>query len=227
MAGAGRTDAGVHAAGQVARVRLEWRHGPDTLRRALNAILPPDLAVVGAAGTTAGFDPRRDAIERHYRYAILHRPARSPLLRRSAWWVPVPLGVRAMRVAAALFRGRHDFAAFCTAAARARGSVRHLARCVVTMRGPLILLDVSARGFLHRMVRMIAGAVVAAGAGRLAPARIRQALARGERVPVADAAPPQGLCLLAVRYPGERPGRLPDWPVGGCNNSPRGIVSAW
>ncbi|MEK7475631.1 MAG: tRNA pseudouridine(38-40) synthase TruA [Candidatus Coatesbacteria bacterium] len=211
---AGRTDAGVHAAGQVAGVALRWGRGPDRLREALNAHLPEDIAVTGCAAAPEGFDARRDAVSRAYRYAILLRGARSPLLRRCAWWVRGPLDAGAMRDAARLFEGRRDFSAFTTAQGRARGAVRDVARCRLTARGQLLLLDVEGRSFLHHMVRLIASAVVAAGQGRLSATRIRRSLARLDSDTPVAVAPPQGLALLAVRYRGERRSRLPGWPPG-------------
>jgi len=211
---AGRTDAGVHAAGQVAGVKLEWRRGPERLRDALNARLPADVAVIGCAEAPAGFDARRDAVARVYRYAVLARSVRSALLRRVAWWVREPLDAGAMRQAARLFEGHRDFSAFTTKEGRARGAIRHVTRCRVAVDAPLILLDVEGNAFLHHMVRLIAAAVVEAGRGRLAAARIRRSLARLDTEPPAAMAPPQGLCLLAVRYRDERRLPLPAWPAG-------------
>lgn len=211
---AGRTDAGVHAAGQVASVALDWRRGPERLRMALNSRLPEDVAVTACAEVADGFNARRDAVARAYRYAILTRETRSPLLRRCAWWVREPLDIGAMQSAARLFEGRHDFSAFTTAQGRARGSRREVARCRISARGPLILLDVEGNAFLHHMVRIIASALVEAGKGRLPAARIRRSLARLDPEPPAAVAPAPGLALLAVRYRRERRMPLPAWPPG-------------
>jgi len=119
-----------------------------------------------------------------------------------------------MRKAAATFLGRHDFAAFCSADAREKGTVREIAECALVRRGDLILLNVSAPGFLHRMVRLIAGALLAAGSRRLSPDRIRTALRGGATGHLADAAPARGLVLLGVGYPGDPP-RVPAWPASG------------
>lgn len=198
--GAGRTDAGVHAAGQVASARLEWRHGASRLAGALNALLPGDVSVAAAEERADGFDARRDARERRYRYLILRKAARSPLLDRFALRIGAPLDLDAMRRTAALFRGEHDFSAFCTARSRGSGPARRRVRIGLASAGPLLRLDVAAFSFLERMVRFIAGAVVAAGRGRLAPDAVRRALARGGRSPLAEAAPPRGLTLMEVRY---------------------------
>jgi len=215
VVGAGRTDAGVHAAGQVASVRMDWGHGTDKLAGALNSDLPVDVAVVEARERPRDFDARRDAQERHYRYVILNRRSRSPLLDRYACRVSYALDLAAMRKAAVMFRGRHDFAAFCSADAREQGTVREITGCALVRRGDLILLNVSALGFLHRMVRLMAGALLAVGSGRLSPARIRAALKGGSTGHLADAAPARGLVLLGVGYPDDPPKALA-WPASGC-----------
>lgn len=212
--GAGRTDAGVHAAGMVARALARWRHGPDRLRDALNAGLPADLAVREAAACPASFDPRRLAVSRTYRYTILTGTARSPLARRCAWWVKGPLSISRMTAAARAFTGLHDFSSFTTAAGRARGAVRTIPSIALRRRGGMILIDVTGRSFLHHLIRTIAGELVAAGQGRSSPAEIRAALTRSGFRAFRWLAPPQGLCLLRVRYPGDRPAPLPPWPPG-------------
>ncbi len=213
--GAGRTDAGVHAVGQVVRVRMPRNREAARLPAALNGVLSPDVVVSEALEVADSFDPRRRVIARAYRYAVWNRPTRSPFAARLAWWVAKPLNVRAMRQAAALFRGRHDFSAFCLASARERDPGWPVLRCRLVRRGQLLLLDVVRRGFLHRMVRLIAGAVVAAGAGLLRPGAVRRALAAGTNgVRVAAAAPAHGLCLLSVRYQADPARAGADWPVG-------------
>jgi tRNA pseudouridine38-40 synthase len=221
--GAGRTDAGVHATGQVASARLAWRQAPERLAGALNAILPPDLAVAAAEERADGFDARRDARERRYRYRILRRETRSPLRDRFAWRIARSLDAGAMRRAAAAFRGEHDFSGFCTVRSRRAASPRRRVRVRWTERGPFLCLEVAARTFLERMVRLMAGAVVAAGEGRLTPARLRRALARGAPRPVAPAAPARGLILVEVRY-----SRAPGGRDRGhaCNRRRAGPVSA-
>jgi tRNA pseudouridine38-40 synthase len=204
VTGAGRTDAGVHAAGQAASIRINWSHGPEKLGEALNSLLPADVAVTRAEERGAGFDARRDARERRYRYVILCRRPRSPLLDRYVCRVRYPVDFGAMRKAAALFRGRHDFSAFCLADARGKGPVREIANCQLKKRDGLILLDVSGRGFLHRMVRLMAGALLAVGSGKLEPDGIRKALAGGSTGHLGNAAPARGLTLLDVEYPGKR-----------------------
>lgn len=227
VAGAGRTDAGVHAVGQVAAARMAWTAGPDRLAAALNARLPADVAVVTAVPAPARFDPRRQAVLRRYRYAVYRRPARSPFLHHRAWHRPGRSNLARMRAAARCFVGRHDFSAFCTNEAARGGAVRLVRTCTVATRGSLLLLDVAADGFLHRMVRFIAGAIIVAGEGRRSVEAIRRALREGARAGrVADAAPPQGLCLLGVRYPGDSPAAPSGWPGvegrGGAIIRPRG-----
>ncbi len=218
VTGAGRTDAGVHAAGQVASVALEWRHAPEKLAAALNHALPEDVAVLSVRAVPDSFDARRDAIGRAYRYLVALGKARPVLLRRRALWFRHKLSLPLLRRSAALFRGRHDFSRYCTARAGMDGSVRRLTQVRVSRRGRLLAIDFAASGFLQRMVRMIVGVLLAAGSGRLDPARIPLSLkGEGRRSP-APAAPAHGLTLLRVRYPGEERKSLA-WPLPGeeCN----------
>jgi len=207
---AGRTDAGVHACGQVVSAFIKWRKDARSLAAALSAVLPEELAAIGATEAAAAFDARKDALERAYRYAILCRDARSPLAGRFCWQMKPPLDAGLMKKAAALFAGKHDFKAFCAGEAR-EWSRRRINLIRVGLAGPLVTVDIAANSFLRHMVRMVAGALAGVGKGRLSLNDIKTALKCG-RGPVAGMAPSRGLALLWVRYRGERPGKTVNWP---------------
>ena len=199
---AGRTDAGVHATGQVAAFcyAREPRGGgglPE-LRRRLNAALPPDLTVRSLRAAKPGFDPRREARWRVYRYRILVNGARHPLERHRTLEIDEPLDAAAMRAAAARMLGERDFAAM---GADARGrTVRHIAELRVVRRGDLIEIRVTANAFLRRMVRSIVALLMEVGRGRLEPASVTGVLDTGARALHGRAAPPRGLTLERVTY---------------------------
>ncbi|MSQ41445.1 MAG: tRNA pseudouridine synthase A [Dehalococcoidia bacterium] len=202
VAFAGRTDAGVHARGQVVAFNTAALHGPATCRRALNHFLPPDVAVWAVAQAAAGFDPRRDARSRVYRYELRDGGERSPLARRHAWLVERPLDERAMAAAAALLPldEERDWAAFGGAVPEGYPTVRRLSRCAVRRCGPQRLaVTLEASGFLPQQVRRMVGALERAGAGRITPAQFAR-LIDGPPGSVGPVAPPQGLTLLEVRY---------------------------
>jgi tRNA pseudouridine38-40 synthase len=200
---AGRTDAGVHATGQVAsfcvprRASGEWR-GWRELQRRVQAALPRDVAVRSISQVSPSFDPRRDARWRVYRYRILTQGARRPLERYRTLEIDEPLDVELMRAAAAPMIGERDFSAL---GADARGqTVRNLAEVRITRRGPLVEVSVTANAFLRRMVRSMVALLMEAGRGKLTPADVEALLARGERALAGRAAPPRGLTLERVVY---------------------------
>ena len=201
--GAGRTDAGVHARGQVAAVPIA--QPPPDLRRLLrgvNALLPPDIAVREVTLVDDAFDPRRHARSRVYEYRILHHPARSPFWRDRAWHIPRPLDVDAMDVAAALLMGEQDFAAFCGADAKEipRTTVRRVLESRVLREPPLLIYRVEATAFLKHMVRNIIGTLVEIGLGERPPEVMTDLIAGRDRTRAGATAPPQGLTLVDVRY---------------------------
>jgi tRNA pseudouridine38-40 synthase len=200
---AGRTDAGVHATGQVAAFCVPlpvWeRHdGWPDLRRRLNAVLPPDLAVRALRGAPRDFDPRRDARWRVYRYRILTGAGRRPLERHRTLVIDDRLDVARMRAAAARMVGERDFGSL---GSDAHGrTVRHLAEVRVTARGDLVEVRVRANAFLRRMVRSIVALLLAVGRHRLDPEAVDRLLAGGERALDGRAAPARGLTLERVVY---------------------------
>jgi len=198
---AGRTDAGVHALGQVCSF---WEAEPLPLKaylQGMNALLPEDVAVRGASLEPQGFDARRSASGKRYRYRIENGPSRRPLSRRQAWQQFRPLDAGAMRDAAARLVGRHDFASFQAADCACAHAVRHLTRLdVLGERGGAIELVVEATAFVKHMVRNLAGTLVEVGLGRREPASMAGLLAARDRRLAGPTAPPQGLCLEEVFY---------------------------
>ena len=197
--GSGRTDAGVHATGQVIAFSAEWRHGLDALQRALNATLPTDVAVLDLERATPGFHPRYDAVSREYIYTIYNAPVRHPLNRRYALHIAEPLDVATMNSAAAALMGEHDFAAFGNPTV-GEVTVRRMLRAQVNAELPIIRVRLEASGFLYRMVRSIVGTLLAAGRGRMTPDEFRAVLESRDRSRAEAVAPPQGLCLTRVSY---------------------------
>ena len=198
---AGRTDAGVHATGQVAMLALPDRYRPEQVREALNFhLLPHPLVVLRAVRAAPGWNPRFDAVAREYLYKVLNRRARPALDRQRAWHVPAPLNTDAMAEAARHLLGRHDFTSFRAAACQAKSPIRTLDRLDVERRGEEILVHAGARSFLHHQVRNMVGTLKLVGEGKWPPARVAEALAARDRSAAGPTAPPDGLTLTAVRY---------------------------
>ncbi len=200
--GAGRTDAGVHALGQVVAFDTRSRHSPDVFRQALNHHLPDDIAVREVTDVSREFDPRRWAVGREYRYRVLNSTVPSPLLRGLVHHVRQPLDAEAMDRAASLLEGERDFAPFAASVPEGRaGTMRIVYRCSVTRRGELVVLDMEANGFLRQQVRRTAGALLEVGLGRMDIDGFR-ALAECGRLGAAEQSlPSAGLTLMRVNYP--------------------------
>lgn len=198
---AGRTDAGVHARGQVASFP-EARPLPiSAYVKGMNALLPEDVAVRAASLEPDGFDARRSARGKRYRYVIENGDTRTPLNRLFAWQLFGPLDVGAMRDAARHLVGRHDFAAFQAADCEAHHAVRDVRRLeVVGERGARVEITVEATAFVRHMVRNFVGTLVQVGHGKRAPGSLPALLAGGDRKAAGPTAPPQGLCLEEVSY---------------------------
>ena len=201
-AAAGRTDAGVHAEGQVALLSLPCGLAAGKVRDALNHHMRPHPAVVlRAAPAPEGWHPRFSAIGRAYRFRILNRRARPALDLHHAWHVERPLDAGAMAEAARHLLGRHDFTSFRATACQGGSPLRTLDRLDVTRRGELVEIVAEARSFLHHQVRNMAGTLKLVGEGRWRPEEVASALAARNRRAAGPTAPPGGLCLTAVRYP--------------------------
>lgn len=199
---AGRTDAGVHASGQVASIDLDRDIAPDKLRDALNFHMRPHrIAVLRAALAPEGWNPRFSAIGRAYRYVILNRRVRPALDEGRVWHVQNPLDAEAMQQGAHFLLGRHDFTSFRATACQAKSPLRTLDRLEVRREADLIVIETAARSFLHHMVRNIAGTLKLVGDGTWPPTRVADALAARHRTTAGPTAPPEGLTLVGVRYP--------------------------
>jgi tRNA pseudouridine38-40 synthase len=199
--GAGRTDAGVHALGQVAHVDLarDWR--PDRVRDALNARLRPHpVAMLAVEKVADSFHARFSARRRRYLYRIVNRRADLALERNRAWRVPRPLDAAAMHAAAQGLVGRHDFTTFRAADCQAKSPVKTLDRLDVARDGDEVRVHASARSFLHHQVRSMVGSLVAVGEGKWSAQDLARALAACSRSACGQVAPPEGLYLVSVEY---------------------------
>ncbi len=199
---AGRTDAGVHALGQVATFRTERTIDRRELRSALNALTPADVAVRAVDEVPDEFDARRDARSRVYEYRIWNQPWRSAFWHRYAWHVARPLDVRAMRLAAARLPGTHDFSAFRAADCEAKSPVRTVTHSGLVESENGCIYRIEATAFLKHMVRAIVGTLAQVGIGELTPDGFAGVLAGRDRTRAGATAPPQGLVLVAVAYDG-------------------------
>jgi tRNA pseudouridine38-40 synthase len=201
VTGAGRTDAGVHALGQVAHVSLKRQIDAATVVRALNNHLPPTVRVRDAAEVPATFHARFDATAKRYRYRIWNEQVLSPFEREYTWHIPGPvLDVEAMAKAALRLEGRHDFAAFQTAGAETHTTERVVFMSRITSERPLITYDVRGDGFLRHMVRGIVGTLVEVGRGRYPAEWMTDVLMSKDRTRAGRTAPAAGLCLMGVEY---------------------------
>jgi tRNA pseudouridine38-40 synthase len=198
--GAGRTDAGVHARGQVASFRLPRPFESADLMRALNALLPPDIAVSEAAYVDDRFDPRRDARSRSYEYRVLNQQLRSAFDFRYSWLVRGPLDLAIMNQTAAVFLGEHDFASMRSMGSNETTTVRRVLASEWRRDGKFLTYRVEATAFLRHMVRTMVAAMLEAGRGTTTPERVATLLASGERARAPAAAPACGLCLVEVCY---------------------------
>ncbi|MBK8082652.1 MAG: tRNA pseudouridine(38-40) synthase TruA [Devosia sp.] len=198
---AGRTDAGVHALGQVVSFDLSREWDPFRIREALNYHTKPHpVAVTEAARTAEDFEARFSAIGRRYEYRILNRRARAALEDGRVWHVPVGLDAEAMQAAAQLILGRHDFTTFRAAECQANSPIRTLDAFSVSRQAETIVVTARARSFLHSQVRSMVGSLKLVGEGRWAPARFRAALDARDRAACGPLAPPDGLYLTGVDY---------------------------
>jgi tRNA pseudouridine38-40 synthase len=200
--GAGRTDAGVHAIGQVANFKARARLDERAWQRALNSLLPEDIIVRKVEKVGEAFHARYDARSKIYRYCILNRPYRMAIGRQYCWVVYLPLDLARMRQAARTLFGRHDFSAFQAGSLleKTRSAICTVKKLSVTRNRDEILLTIEADRFLHQMVRTIVGTVVEVGRGKRRPEEVREILRSRDRSRAGQTAPPQGLFLLEVKY---------------------------
>ncbi len=202
VTGCGRTDAGVHAAGQVAHVDVTRPMSAFRLMEAINAHLrPAPIAIVACAEAAPDFHARFDCIGRTYRYCIINRRAPLVLDRGRAWQVGVHLDPAAMATAAQLLVGRHDFTTFRSVRCQARSPIKTLDRLEVTHDGATITIAAAARSFLHHQVRSMVGCLRLVGEGRWSPADLAAALVARDRLALGLNAPPEGLTFISASYP--------------------------
>jgi tRNA pseudouridine38-40 synthase len=199
---AGRTDAGVHAEGQVAHIDLPDSHGAKAIRDALNFHMKPHpVVVLNAVPVAEDWSARFSAIRRAYRFRILNRSSRPALMAGRVWHVPAPLDAAAMHEAALRLLGRHDFTSFRAASCQAKSPVRTLDRLDVTRHGDIVEIVTEARSFLHHQVRNFVGTLKLVGEGRWPIERVTAALEARNRSAAGPTAPPEGLALISVGYP--------------------------
>lgn len=197
---AGRTDSGVHALGQVAHFKTRRTIPASSLLRALNANLPKDVAVLDCEEAGPDFHARKHAAWKTYRYTVLNRPVRSALLRRDALLVSQKLNLPAMRRAARLLVGEHDFRSFQATDKAPRSSRRRVRRLTLKREGPFIRFEIEGNGFLYNMVRNIVGTLLLVGRGKIAPSDVRRIRDGCDRRLAGPTAPAHGLCLIRVTY---------------------------
>jgi tRNA pseudouridine38-40 synthase len=200
VSGAGRTDSGVHALGQVASVNVEFEHSASAVMRALNVRLPDAIRIVGAVDAPTGFHARFNAKGKSYRYRISRSPVQSPFDRLFSWHVPWALDLGVMRAAAAQLVGTHDFASFQASGSGITATTRRLDKLDLIETGGELHMIAEGEGFLRQMVRIITGTLVEVGSGQRDAASIPAVLAARNREAAGKTAPAHGLCLVAVRY---------------------------
>lgn len=198
--GSGRTDAGVHAKGQVANFKTDSLIAPDRLRMALNAVLPADISILRAEEVSPDFHSRFSAKSKVYRYTILNRPSRPAILRGMVYFYPYSLDLALMRREARCLLGRHDFRSFQATDKKERGSVRKVKKVAILRDKELIHIGIEANGFLYNMIRNIAGTLIEIGRGKFPEGSIKRILGLKNRRFAGPNLPAKGLCLLKVNY---------------------------
>ncbi|NQT90102.1 MAG: tRNA pseudouridine(38-40) synthase TruA [Candidatus Omnitrophica bacterium] len=200
LIGAGRTDAGVHALGQVGNFKTKSKMPMAVMQRALNALLPKDIIIVDIEEAKPDFNSRFNARLKTYRYQILNRDYSTAFDRLYQNHVPYKLDAKLMAREARVLVGRRDFKSFQAADKKVRNSIRNIRRISVRKDGPIINIDLEANGFLYNMVRNIVGTLIEIGRGKLPPGSMKKILRVKDRTEAGPTAPAKGLCLLRVRY---------------------------
>ncbi len=200
LVASGRTDAGVHALGQVCHFHTKSDITLDKLHRALNSLLPGDISVLQVQECGMRFHSRFDAKSKIYRYTILNRKSRSALQRDTAYFFPYPLNLRLMQKEASWLLGRHDFKSFKASNRQERSSIRTIKQIKIFKRDPFIQIDIEANGFLTHMARNIVGTLIEIGRGRFPAGSMRKILRSKDRRQAGTCVPAKGLCLLEVKY---------------------------
>lgn len=213
LTGSGRTDAGTHARGLVANFRTASKIKPAQFVRALNAILPADIRILAARRAPASFHARKDAVSKTYRYQIYLGQVLPPHLAREHYHYPYPLNFELMEAAVRLFPGEHDFASFAKTNSSAASTIRRIYRCDLRKKGRRLLLTVQGNGFLHHMVRNMAGTLLEVGRGTMSLDHFKKLFTERDKNLAGFTAPAKGLILLRVQYQPDRRGQRPEKPA--------------
>ncbi len=200
VTGASRTDAGVHAQGNVAVFDTDTQIPPERLIYALNTVLPEDVVAVKSEEVPAGWHPRRCVSVKTYEYRILNRELPDPVRRRDTYFVSFPLDLERMKAAAEYLKGTHDFKGFCSAQTSVKDTVRTIYDLDLWREGDIITIRVRGNGFLYNMVRIIAGTLAGVGRGYFEPEEVKDMLESKDRTKSGVTAPPQGLTLIGIEY---------------------------
>lgn len=200
LIGSGRTDAGVHALAQVANFKTDSGIAAEKLQKALNAVLPEDIAITKVEAAGLDFHSRFLAKSKAYRYTILNRSCRSALFKEKAYFLPYPLNLRLMQKEAKSLLGRHDFRSFQAKGKKERGAIRTVKSLKIRRDGDFIHIEIEADGFLYNMVRNIVGTLIEVGRGKMPEGSTGRILRAKDRKVAGPAVPARGLCLLKVRY---------------------------
>lgn len=199
--GASRTDAGVHARGNVAVFDTDTRIPAERIACALNTLLPEDVVAVKSEEVPQGWHPRRCVSVKTYEYRILNREVPDPIRRRDTYFVSFPLDIERMREATEYLKGEHDFKSFCSAHTAVKDTVRTIYDLEIEKEEDLITIRVRGNGFLYNMVRIIAGTLAGVGRGYFEPGEVKKMLDDKNRTKAGVTAPPQGLILVEIAYP--------------------------
>ncbi len=202
--GAGRTDAGVHALGQVANFMTASSLVPQSLQKGCNSIVPADIRILEACEVPARFHARHDAVLRWYRYQIINRSEGPALLRHYYAHVPYRIDIEQMEEAAGILRGRHDFAAFRGQQCTARRTVLTLEKLEIQRQESILHIELTCRSFLYNMARIIVGTLIAVGRKKISLDAVKQMLDTQKRHRLVSTVPPHGLILMGVDYPPEK-----------------------
>lgn len=211
--GAGRTDAGVHALGQVANFKTNSKMIPEEFKKALNSMLSKDIVIKKVSWVRDSFHAQFDVKSKHYKYIIYQGPASSPFVRNYVFYIPYQLELRGMREGAKYLIGRHDFSSFRLSGSSVRNSIRTITKLSITSQsniryticgmrknGRAIFVDIEANGFLYGMVRSIVGTLIEVGRGKISPSKVREILRARNRSSAGPSAPAKGLYIMEVRY---------------------------
>lgn len=202
VTGASRTDSGVHAQGNVAVFDSDTTIPPERIAYAVNRKLPEDIVVIRSEEVPGDWHPRYQETEKTYEYHILNREMPDPVRRRDTYFVSYPLDLEAMRRAAAYLKGEHDFRSFCNVHTDVQDTVRTIYDLDIIRSGDLVTVRIRGNGFLYNMVRIIVGTLVRVGRGFYFPGQVKEILEAKERTSAGVTAPPQGLVLVKIDYPG-------------------------